>query len=188
MQSRAPDMTHDALDSELRSIIDRFGYERVDLSLRQIGRAERGSRGAAAGRSRSDDASTKAKRRRPKLKAAEYVSRMDLPADRRRVLTEAAESFQNKLFLPTVGDVRNFCGIYGIEQPASSSRASAIPRVFKFIATMDTEEIRRMLHGGMFSEPVRLGPIADAIRDAGRQRIRNRASHAEATSTREAAE
>ena len=99
---------------------------------------------------------------------------MVLPDDHRRLLVEAAEKFEQKSFLPTVGDVRNFCEIHGVTGPSSGSRADTVPRVFKLLGTMNTDDLRRMLDSGMFSGPARLGPIADAIRDAGRERILDR--------------
>ena len=70
--------------------------------------------------------------------------------------------------MPTFGDIRIFCEVYGIDEPASKSRASAIPRIFKFIATMSSDEVQGILDDGMFSGPSRVGPIADAIRENGR--------------------
>ena len=55
-------------------------------------------------------------------------------------------------------------GVRGIEEPRSKSRASGIPRVFKFLVTMDVADVERMLDDRMFSGPAQLGPIADAIR------------------------
>ena len=100
---------------------------------------------------------------------------MDLSRNRRQVLTEVAENFQNKSFLPTASDIRNFCELYGIRGAAPRARAGAVPRLFRFLATMDPDEVRRLVRGGMFSGPARLGPIADAIRAAGREQIRERA-------------
>ena len=51
----------------------------------------------------------------------------------------------------------------GIEEPRSKSRASGIPRVFKFLVTMDVEDVERMLDDRMLSGPAQLGPVADAI-------------------------
>ena len=96
--------------------------------------------------------------------AVEYASRLDLPPEKKRVVVELAERFENKSFLPTFGDIANFCGIYGIDAPTSKSRSSAIPRVFRLIAAMETDKIQRILDSGLFSGPSRLGPISDAIR------------------------
>ena len=72
--------------------------------------------------------------------------------------------FEQRVFLSTLNDIRNFCEAYGIEEPRSKSRASGIPRVFKFLVTMDVADVERMLDDRMFSGPAQLGPIADPIR------------------------
>ena len=108
-------------------------------------------------------------KRTAKPNAVEYAVKMELPSDKQTAIVELAERFERKDFLPTFGDIRHFCDRYGIDVPASKTRASAIPRVFKFIATeMDAKEAQRILDDGMFSGPSRLGPIADAIRRNGR--------------------
>lgn len=109
---------------------------------------------------------------RSKTTAAEYVAKMDLPDELKTPMSDAGDRFQDKTFLPTMGDVRHFCEVYGITPPASGSRSSAIPRVFQFLSARRADEIESILNGGMFSGPARLGPIADAIREAGRNRAR----------------
>ena len=99
---------------------------------------------------------------------------MDLPPGTAGPLVELAARFERKAFLPTFGDIRHFCHTYGIDEPASKSRASAIPRVFKAIAAMEAEDIQRMLDDGMFSGPSRLAPIADAIRRSSKARSQAR--------------
>lgn len=102
-------------------------------------------------------------------KLDKYATKMELPMDRQEAVVTLAGRFERKVFLPTFGDTRNFCDVYGIDVPASKTRASAIPRVFKFLANeMGADEIQRILDDGMFSGPSRLGPIADAIRRNGR--------------------
>ena len=80
------------------------------------------------------------------------------------MLRRAAEEFEQRVFLSTLNDIRNFCEAYGIEEPRSKSRASGIPRVFKFLVTMDVADVERMLDDRMLSGPAQLGPVADAIR------------------------
>ena len=98
------------------------------------------------------------KRRRIRVTAPQYVAKMDISPERVSVVCELANRFDDKSFLPTFGDIRNFCKVYGIAEPASKSRVSAIPRVFKFIATMEAGDAREILDYGMFSGPSRLGP------------------------------
>ena len=114
--------------------------------------------------------STKRRQQKPKTTAMQYVVKMELPLEKRQLLDEVAREFDDKSFLPTFGDIANFCQVYQIDTPASRTRASAVPRVFKFIASMETNDVRVMLDDGMFSGPSRLGPIADAIRQSGRHR------------------
>ena len=93
---------------------------------------------------------TKPQKKRAKVNAPEYVVKMELSSEKEPIAVELAKRFEKKAFLPTFGDIRNFCQIYEIDEPASKSRASAIPRVFKFIATMEAGEIQRILDDGMF--------------------------------------
>ena len=157
------------LKAELRSIINQYGFKQVERSLREISlsgcRLEAPKRHKAS----SDSGMTKKlKKRQAKITAQGYVAKMELPSEKKPGMVELAKRFQEKSFLPAFGDIRNFCQIYGIDEPASKSRANAIPRVFKFIVAMETNEVQRILDNGMFSGPSRLGPIADAIRRNGR--------------------
>ena len=94
---------------------------------------------------------------------------MELASDKQATVCALAERFERKDFLPTFGDIRNFCEVYSIDVPASKTRASAITRVFKFLANeMEADEVQRILDYELFSGPSRLGPIADAIRRNGR--------------------
>ena len=159
------------LEEALCLMIQEYGFEQVDRSLNEIGISDHQSRGSNRDMSPLNRVSvTKAERKRTRVTAPEYATKMQLPVEKEAAVIELASRFHDKSFLPTFGDIANFCRTYGIAEPASKSRASAIPRVFKFIATMDADEIQRMLNEGMFSGPARLRPIADAIRRTGRAR------------------
>ena len=108
------------------------------------------------------------RKRRPKPTAKRYVTKMEFAAEKEVPIGEIADRFDSKSFLPSFGDIRLFCDIYGIDAPASRTRASSIPRVFKRIADMEAADIQRIIDEGHFSGPSRLGPIADAIRRNGR--------------------
>ncbi len=164
-------MTKANLKEALRGLVHQFGFEQVGRSLREIRYSEldenRSKRADVLSRTVS---AKKAEKKKPKVSAPEYVEKMKLGADKEPIVLELATRFEGKDFLPTFGDIDNFCRFYGIDTPVSRSRASAIPRVFKYIATMDTEEARKILDYGMFSGPSRLGPISDAIRNYGSAR------------------
>lgn len=157
------------LETEIRSIVCRYGLEQVEQALREIGR-QIGNSEQNYGSTNRDVAITH-KKRKKKITATEYVSKLEFPSEKKPAMFELADRFERKCFLPSFGDIANFCGVYGIDEPASKSRVSAIPRVFKFIVTMDTDKIQRILDEEMFSGPSGLGPIADAIRENGRSNI-----------------
>ena len=154
------------LKIQLRSLVDRYGIEQIEHTLKAI--ATSGRRSAVRKRGSNDAAQRNGQRRRTRTTAPEYVAKMDLSTERRTATLALAERFEEKSFLPTCADIRDFCGTYDIEAPASRSRASAIARIFKFVATMDVDELQRLLDENTFSGPSRLGPIAEAIRQNGR--------------------
>ena len=162
-------MTQTALEKTLRSVVHRYGFEPVRQSLREIELScLNGELASPIEKPPGSPKSVNPGTRRPKVTASERIAKMALSPEKEAVVVELAQRFENKSFLPTFGDISNFCQTYGIEEPASKSRANAIPRVFNFIAAMESSELQRILDDGMFSGPSRLGPIADAIRRNGR--------------------
>ena len=154
-------MPNQKLHAALRPIVDEHGMGGVLKALGEI---------ASSNARQEDGGKSKPRRRKakPKPSAPAYVAKMELSADRRQAVGELAERFERKDFLPSFGSVAHFCDAYGVDAPASRTRASAIPRVFKFIAGLDADEIQKISDSGMFAGPSRLGPIADAIRRNGR--------------------
>ena len=164
-------MTQSSLQSALRSLVQRHGFELVSESLQEIGHSDSHIGKAKENVARSNKGfEQQISKKTAKTTAPQYVAKMQLPTEKELPVLALAQKFQAKSFLPTTGDIANFCQSYRIDQPASKSRASAIPRVFKFIASMDAADIYGLLDSGMFSGPSRLGPIADAIRNYGSKR------------------
>lgn len=156
-------MTETKLKDTLRLMVHRYGFERVEHSLQEIRSLDHPLKSTKRSKALPNGAAAKPQKKKSKVTAPEYVAKMELSAERESAVVELAKRFEDKCFLPTFGDIREFCQIYGIPEPASKSRASAITRVFKFIATMEIDELQNILNNGMFSGPSRLGPIADAI-------------------------
>ena len=164
-------MTEANLKDTLRSMVLERGFEQVDESLREIGLSELYlKQSKQKNRTSIRNRAAKASKGRPKATAPQYVAKMELSSEKESLVVELAGRFQDKSFLPTFGDIANFCHFYQIDEPSSKSRASAIPRIFKFLASMEADDVQRILDQGMFSGPSRLGPIADAIRRNGRAR------------------
>ena len=91
-------------------------------------------------------------------------------------MTRAAQHFEDGAFLPSAADIREFCRTHNLQLSKSVSRATSIPRVFTFLAAMDSAVLTKLLDEGSFSGPTRLAPVADAIRN--RSVVRDRSHHA----------
>ena len=156
-------MVEDDLRTAIEAMVARHGFETVSRVLREMEarHVEPNTASATAEHKRPRSRGARTKQRQS---AVHYVRAMKVPAEHTKVVERAAEEFEQRSFLPTLSDVRRFCEVYGIEEPRSKSRTSGIPRVFKFLLTMDVADIERMLDDRMFSGPAELGPIADAIR------------------------
>lgn len=155
------------LKSELSSMVRTYGIDRVFRSLEEI-RTSNVTAGVVDPERSGERGKPKTGRSRARPTALDYIDRMDVETSKKAALVELGRRFQNKTFLPNFGDIRNFCQIYGVEEPASKSRTSAMPKIFEFIASMSVGDIKRMVDEDMFSGPSRLGPIAEAIRKSGR--------------------
>ena len=156
-------MTDSKLKRILKPIVQEYGLGPVLRSLGQI--AEAGFSKAEQFTTLGGDIGNGSKQKSATGSAPEYVNKMNLPVEKVAAVTELARRYQQKSFLPTFRDISSFCQAYEIQVPASNSRASAIPRVFKFLAELEPDETQQILDDGRFSGPSRLGPIADGIRN-----------------------
>ena len=149
------------LEDTTRALIQQYGFEQVQKCLEVLMKISLSGRDPESSnlstRVLNENTRSKVRKRRARLTAPNYVEKIQLPSEKRPSVTELATRFHDKSFLPTFGDIANFCQTYNIPEPASKSRASAIPRVFKFIATMEADEIQRILDEGMFSGPAPAG-------------------------------
>ena len=170
-------MTQSELKDALLLMVREHGFEHIQQYLSEIGLAEHGLRDHELKTKSNDRVAVKPPRKtRPRPTAPQYVAKMEIASHKGSLVSELAGRFEAKSFLPTFGDVADFCQCYGISEPASRSRANAIPRVFKLIVSLETDEIQRIIDEGLFSGPSRLGPIADAIRRNGRAITATRAT------------
>lgn len=163
-------MSKTKLKETLLGLVLEYGSEQVGRTLREIRCPDRSVNHQE--RDSMTDCKTGTKgpvRKKPRVSAPEYVGKLQFDKDKETLVLKLAKRFERKEFLPTFGDI-DFFSFYGIDTPASRSRVSSIPRVFKFKASMDTKEIEKIVESRMFSGPSRLGPISDAIRRNGRAR------------------
>ena len=151
-------------------VVKKHGVELVYQELREMCSADgRGARDGVVSSGRGQKARCVSNKK--KSTATGYVAKMELHLNKRAAVVAAATQFENSSFLPTIADIRYFWENNGLGEPAPKSRASAIPRVFSFISTMDVAEIAKMIDSGLYSGPTRLGPIADAIRGKSKERV-----------------
>ena len=171
-------MTQSELKDALLLMVREYGFDQIQQHLNEIGLAEPSLSGHDLRTESADRVAVRSPRKtRSRLTAPQYVAKMEIASHKGLLVSELAGRFEAKSFLPTFGDVADFCQCYGISEPASRSRANAIPRVFKLIVSLETEEIQRIIDEGLFSGPSRLGPIADAIRRNGRAITATKATH-----------
>ncbi len=160
-------MARGDLHAVLRSMVEQHGFKTVSHVLHEMEARDPGpNSGDKAQAQRQRKNGRRVKRR---LSAVDFVQSMEVPAERAAVVRRAAEEFEQRVFLPTLNDLRSFCEAYGIDEPRSRSRASGIPRIFKFLVTMAVADVEKMLDDRVFSGPAELGPIADAIRDKAKE-------------------
>ena len=161
-------MSEHELKETLRLMVRQHGFKRVNQCLSEVRISEYGFKNSNQKSKLSNrNVVNGVNKVRPKLTAQRYVAKMELSREKARLVKELAERFEDKLFLPSYGDISSFCESFDIKKPASMSRANAIPRIFKFISGLETREIQRLVEERMFSGPSSLGPIADAIRRNG---------------------
>ena len=125
-------MTEAKLKDALRVIVRQYGIEQVDRSLREIRRTGRQLKSSKQGKTLLDNAEvTKPQKKRAKVNAPEYVVKMELSSEKEPIAVELAKRFEKKAFLPTFGDIRNFCQIYEIDEPCVQVSSQCHPEGFQ---------------------------------------------------------
>ena len=164
-------MTRNDLRAALGSLVERHGFRKVSRLLLEMEPGDGESPMAKKRMAVEPGRTRRTGRERPqrRLSAMDYVQGLKPGAERARIMARAAEAFDMRAFLPTLGDIRAFCEAYGIKEPRANSRNGGIPRIFRFLATMDPAELQKILDDESFAGPSRLGPIADAIRSRAKE-------------------
>lgn len=155
------------IDDVFERLLARYGrselQRRLELLLDNAGPAPSTSR-------KQTTRSNVGERRSKRKSAAEYVESMNIPGDRKCVLRNIAKSFDEKRFLPTIGDIRNFAHMHGVDVANFKSRDMAISKLFFLLSSMDEDWLMRIEKDGMFSGPADLDSLSDAIKTAGLRR------------------
>jgi hypothetical protein len=97
------------------------------------------------------------------LLASEQVARAELPKAKEAALRELAIRFDQKQFLPSVSDVREFLMMMGEQPGAIKDRSKAFGRLLKALSVLPPERLERLASSTLHSGPSQLGPLSDAI-------------------------
>ena len=160
-------MASNILDDLIRTIVNHYGFEKINLALRKLEREAKKHEPKPAHQislGNHESSSQSEYQNRQKKTALSYVEKLNPASDIQRFLNELAQMFDDKNFLGTIGEIRDFCALHNIDVPVSSSRATSIPRIFRTLAMMSVSEIQKVMQSARFSGPSHLAPIAAAIR------------------------
>jgi hypothetical protein len=98
---------------------------------------------------------------------------MEVPMDRREVLGKLALGLDNKSFLPSIGAVRHFLEMRGIQLSSVKRREDAFKTVLGVLREMPSERLSSYVTSMDHSGPADLATISDAIGRAGRNGSRD---------------
>ena len=150
------------LQDKLKALIEQYGASAVRKQLTQISGPPK---------------------RTTRKTAVHYVAGMSLPAAHKERLLNLAHAFQEGRFLPSLGAIRDLLHSLGKESGEIKGRQTAVPAIFKLLASCPTDLLDRIITQGLYSEPVELAPIAEAIRASATARQADKANDDEAPSS-----
>lgn len=160
-------MKKDTLNQILLALIDECGIKRVESALvdfgKEFGNEKRPKVVPRKGVIRSGQCEVISRDEKPKKSALAYVGNMELQKNHRKVVECFARRYDEKEFLPALRDIREFFEENGIQAPASLSRKSAIPRLFRWLSGMSVEDLNEIIQRQSFAGLLRLDPISDAL-------------------------
>jgi hypothetical protein len=109
-----------------------------------------------------------------KLRAIEQVERANLSPAQIPLLTELAQRFDQKQFLPSTADVREFLIMIG-ERPLSiKERSQAFRELLRALIKYSPQQLEQLVARSRHSGPSQLGPLSDAITSAAQSLPRHR--------------
>lgn len=104
----------------------------------------------------------------PKRSAVEQIQRSNLPHDARQHLAKIAQKFDEKQFLPTIGDIKHFLAMSGIPySDLPRHRVDIFRYLLPFFASLPSDRLLDIASNDLYSGPAQLGPLSDAISSTG---------------------
>ena len=157
------------LNRLLHALIDEWGFKEVAAALASAGTAPNQALGA-----QSADPIIRTTQKRPKPGAIEQTQQVPVEGEQKEALLHLAMRYEQKLFLPSVADVREFLIMMG-EQPASmKDRKEAFRVLLRSLVRLPTDRLQHLARTSLHSGPSELGPLSDAIAGASERLPRQR--------------
>lgn len=106
--------------------------------------------------------------KRKRLTAIDYVNKLEgLSDNESKIIKELASRFDQREFLPGIGDIREFLIMNGRNPRNTKNRSEAFRDIFPILKNISTDNLKNILNSVRYSGPARLGPLSDAIKAAG---------------------
>jgi hypothetical protein len=149
------------LSNLLRPLLDEWGPDDVRAALEKLAlQSEReGRRSYGTARSQA--------KRSARPTAINLVENLDLENERKYPLAVLANRFDNKDFLPSTADVREFIIMAGDRPPTMKNRQDSFRILLSVLLRLSPERLQQVAEAASHAGPAQLGPISDAIAAAG---------------------
>jgi hypothetical protein len=151
------------LSNLLRAIVDEWGFDQAEAALSRLRRDGVGSIAHL-------DSNQSSRTHKAKPNPIELIEKGDFEDAKREVLLKIADRFEKKDFLPSTADVREFVFHLGERPNGLKDRKDGFRVLLKSLSRLSTERLRQIEHDAQYSGPSQLGPLSDAIANAGARR------------------
>lgn len=147
----------------LQSLVEEFGVQQVRERLNKLSNAS--AEQEADDRSTKENSSTRPVEKRPRVSGMVAMAEA-LPDDseKTKLIRDLASRFDNKTFLPSMGDVKHFAEMRGGSVRAKQ-RSDSARSLLLLLSSMNIENLQKIVTAESHSGPSQLGPLADAIKD-----------------------
>lgn len=150
----------DFLKELLIPLINQWGREAVLRAIEELGET-RGNEGVRH-QPATPRVGTKAK-----PGAVTLAQRASVAPEKKALLLDLAVQFEHRAFLPSIGDVRAFLEMRGLDSKGLKQRPEAFRRVIRAVVDMPKDSLQQLVSNNVNAGgPSQLGPLSDAIKFA----------------------
>lgn len=153
---------HRLLDALIKALIEEWGREKVEASIKHVcgEMADRPQKRPLPEGRFGKHAST----------ALSVASRIEIDDERRKLILEIAERYDQREFLPNMEDWKEFMILAGRRSGGARTRTDAFKLMLPHLRGLSVHQLNELIEFSRNTGPSRLGPISDAISEAGRRR------------------